>query len=518
MTAPTFIFSLILSLFVSSRIASANDWLPLEKDNTWSLKNSAGVSAIFTVGDVIRSRSQTLARMRVQTETGAETSWILVKNASGISIAGLTIGDRDVYYDEPTPLFPADGEDGQVWVGPGTSVVQMVSGISFRTPAGQMRNATEYQVEFLSDGSKQRWILVEGVGFAAGGETEQRLLLQNYRLMPPAAASKPPTGASCARIGISSIPDNDQLTAEDRGRALAPVVASGAKFLSLSIEWKSLEREPYRYSLERLRDEFKLLSTYDVDAVLNIRPIDNVRDLRPDDLAGRSWEDPETMMRFAAAVDAVLEDLPEQVRWINIGYEVDSYFLERPDEAVPYLKFFTFAADVVRRKTGRSVGTVFMFDVTRVYDGVFRVLEQTCDHVTFNYYALKPGDRYQHRAPQAPELDALIMRSMAKGRPILITEAGYSSHPVIGPGPDAQADFFSNLLAATDGGGFAAVNVWALFDLPEAEARHAQSLYRLDHVVGSGEFLSSLGLITADGNPKPSLGAVINHLATPCKQ
>jgi hypothetical protein len=110
-------------------------------------------------------------------------------------------------------------------------------------------------------------------------------------------------------------------------------------------------------------------------------------------------------------------------------------------------------------------------------------------------------------------VDTLIMQSMARGRTILIPETGYSSNPGIGGGPDAQAAFFSALFSGLKGGNFAAVNVWSLYDMPEEEVRNAQRAYRIEDVPGSGEFLSSLGLVTRDGSAKPSFSSISEELA-----
>lgn len=497
-----FVNGLLVSTLVLP--AAASNLFPLETGNTWQLRNSS-FQYTFTVDEVIRSSGRKLARVRFA-NPWAEHSWLLLDDAAGVWLAGYAWNGSEFYFDEPSPLFPEGGRNGQVWTGAGTRVRQLASGLAITTPAGVIRNAVEFEVEYTG-GSKQRWVVAPGIGLTAGGEAGWPLLLQSYRVQPPSAGTT--TTSSCPKVGIASIPANPALNSTAREAALAPVTSIGGSFLSVSVDWNELEPQPYQYASSRVRDELRLAAKYRLTTVLSIRPVDNVRLSRPADLAARSWDDPVVQARFGAALDHLLTGLPPEVRWINIGYEVDPYFLSRPQEIAPYLRFFQAAKSRIKSRISLPVGMVFSFDVTRGNSYVFRAFESQCDHVSFNYYALKSASTFAHRSTAAPAFDALVMRSLARGRQILITETGYSSNPAVGGGVTAQAAFLSNLFSSLRGApGVAGISVWALNEMPDTEVRQALLAYGIEPIPGSVEFISGLGLLTRGGTTKPAYSTV----------
>lgn len=490
--------------------AQASDLLPLQPGNKWRLANH-GAEFVLTVEETVVSSGGTLARVHFQNPYAAY-SWLLLDDASGIRLAGYALNGIESYLDEPTPLFPANGTTGQVWTGMYTKVTQTASNVRVTTPLGTFRNGVEFEVQY-QDGSRQRWVLAPGTGFIAGGEKTFQLNLQSQTVKPAAAFIAP--RLACVKSGIAAIPVDASLNTAAREAALAPALRAGGNLMSVSVAWNELEPSPGNYNTERVRDELAIAARNNMDVMLNIRPVDNIRDMRPGDLANSAWDSPAVVNRFAAAVDHLLAGLPPQVKWINIGYEVDPYFLGRPNDIAPFQRMFGVVKNMIRSKSTTSVGMVFSFDVLRTNSYAFRSFDPYLDHVGFNYYVLQTSQTFRHRPTNAPILDSLIMRNLARGRSIIMPEAGYASHSAVGGGPAAQAEFFQSLFTQLRSmPEAAAVNVWAMNDMPENLVRQAVADYGIAPMANSVEFMSSLGAVAVGGSPKPAMTTLKTEIAT----
>ena len=201
----------------------------------------------------------------------------------------------------------------------------------------------------------------------------------------------------------------------------------------------------------------------------------------------------------------LLPQFQSQLKWVNLGYEVDGYFLAHPDQIPVYGALYSAGRTFVKSLApAASVGVDFAFDNVHQNSAVFQMFSPYIDHVAFDYYA--QDSSYLERSADAPTKDIPLMVLLAAGKPIILKEVGYSSGAGAGSSPDQQRAFMSNLFTAmrSAGGAFKGANVWALQDMPASAVQQIATLYNIGSNAPMISFLGTLGLRDLTGNAKPA--------------
>lgn len=283
---------------------------------------------------------------------------------------------------------------------------------------------------------------------------------------------------------------------------MADIRSVGAEATSLSLFWDELEPRPGAYDPE---NDWPAIANshypgFGLSVTLTFSVIDTVSDRRPADLRDRSWDDPETIKRAAAHVDAVLSRMPDIVlTGVAIGNEVDG-FLKSGDEIAAFVRFLAATRKVVEdRRPGVPVGTKLTF--AALPDPLYRPLLEASSGAFVTYYPLQPD--FSARDASTVPGDLAIMLDASSGLPLIIAEAGYPSEGCNGS-PAAQQEFFVRLLdGVRDANTVAVVSLTWLHDIPSSQVDAYMSYYGVRTACFAG-FLGSLGLKTADGDAKPA--------------
>jgi hypothetical protein len=290
-----------------------------------------------------------------------------------------------------------------------------------------------------------------------------------------------------------------------REAAFQEANAAGSKWVNVNATWRELEPSAGSYDLGRITDELRLARQAGQSAVLTIKVTETTVSGVPLDLLARPLNDTTVLARFDALVDrmaALLQD--SNVGWVNIGYEVDTFLFLNPSQQAPFDALFQRGkARVKAYRASLPVGMVFSFDTTRMSDQMFQALKARADVISFNYYGLGPG--FTHRSPSAPLSDIPLMLMLAEGKPVLLTELGFSTNGLNGS-QSAQQEFLANAFTALrpTSGRIRGVSVWAMRDLPQALTMAIGNELGLAHDSNFLRFLGSAGLKTEQGATKPA--------------
>jgi len=492
------------ALYFASAI-NGQSLIPASSGNQWKLTSIYTPSPITF--SVISSRpygSQTVTELS-QVYPWATYSFLISENASGVLMEGLVLNGNTYWLPEPFPLFRTNATPGESWntpVGP----ISLISKQSTVTSGG----VTYTGVYRYSVGSaSQIWQLKPGLGVVSyivdGVEFKLSSSVSNpAQVTTPALQAKP-----CPKPGVTSIPEDASLTGTERENALQFALQMGSRNLIVGASWAELEPTQGSYSLARIKDEFRIATKYGLATVFTLRVPQTATAAMPTYLAGKSLNDPTVKTRLNALLTKIAPLLPPQVKWMNIGYEVDTFTFTNPTQLPAYLAMFDAAKSTMKSlNPSLSVGQVFSFDASRTSDEMFRQISSRGDHVAFTYYAISGS--FEPRAATAPAKDIPLMIAMAQQKPVLLLELGYSTAKA---SPAAQAEFFDNALNTLrqSGGSVPFFSTWSYRDIPSKYSSTIATQFGQTDPAFS-PFILSIGLIDGAGVPKPSWYVVDSNL------
>jgi hypothetical protein len=490
--------------FGASHLKAATPMIPFVQGNTWTLVDPTFTGPIvLTVQSANAVGGEILANVTFQNPVFPYTLLLRSSATGDTEMDGFAFNGTEYRFSAPAPLFPFSTTVGQTWTSQMGTVTLTAVNQSVITPAGTFNGCLEYTV-VMTDGTTWEWTIAPGTGFVQFGQGDSAFPLQSMQLNT-AQAPPTPTPAPCPPVGLSSIPGSSTLTQAEITGSFAPAYAAGARILTVALPWNQLETSPGNYNFSTLVNELNLGATYNIPTVLTIGTIFSGSNAMPADLVGLSWADPNVINRFEALLTALYQQIPSQTHWINLGYEVDAYLNQNPDQVEPYLLFLNQV-----RTMGRSLlpttsfGVVYSFDAVRASTATYYWLAGFGDHVAFDYYDIGPD--FVERDPSTPAADLWLMTHFATGLPVLVNEVGYSSSPLLGGGPAAQQQFFQNFFAALqqNSGSFIGAVAWSMIDMPADAVAQAAAQLGAAADANFVAFLGSLGISQSDGTPKPA--------------
>jgi hypothetical protein len=486
----------------SATWASAADYLPLVSGNSWTLATRAGATMTLTVTATEVAGPARRARLRWQTPWGDST--LLIRAAPrGIEHEGFLLGESSTHFAVPGALF-LDGPKGAVWSDSvGTSVL-FDDDATVATRNFTYRGVRHYVVIY-SESQRLNWFLARGTGFVRFGEGDDAFVLTsaNVRTEPAPAAS--PGNGPCALMGVDPNPPISQgISAEAHDAAIRTAVSAGSRYLDVPLYWRLVEPTPGNFDWSKLQEALYYAAIHDLAVSVTIKTANTTGRELPPDLVRLAWDDPVLLSRWTRFLTVLGQRLNSQVRWVNLANEVDFYFYERSGEVEAFRSFFRSGSEALRRvHPSASTGLVFAHDSVRYTDRVLRQLRDLGEHVAFTYYSL---DGVKARPVTEAAIDIPDMVNLAAGKPVIITEIGYSSSEAAGSSPGDQQMFFAVAFDALYrlAGNVRAARVFQLSDLPlEAADILARSLGQS----GNSAFvahLGALGIFERSGSPKPA--------------
>jgi len=476
----------------------------LAKGTQWELKAFLRRDPILITVDAVRQFGPLEVRtLSVSGATFPAHSLLVSVNEKGVFLEGYRQNDITYRFPASMPYFRVDVAPGTRWTTPVGTVQLTDSNLRTVSATGEVYTDCYRYVLTYPNGDSIIWVLKPGVGFVRIGEGPSAFTLRRLTRISGDNSAENSRAVDCPRIGLSSIPRGPEITPAIRDQAFAAARQAGISFLKVEASWEEIETEPGVYDFSRVLDEIRLATEADIPVVLTIKTVDTVLLSIPADLRSRPLDDPITLARFDAMLDALGPQLAPVVKWVNLGYEVDFFLSLHPAGIEPFRRLFLAGAKRLRDHRDVSVGIVFQYDNARISDVVFRQLFSLGDHVAINYYGHTEG--FLARNPAAPLVDIPVLLSESSGRPVLITELGYATSAVVNGSEEKQAEFLQHAFSAIalEADRFPAVNVWAIRDLPMSFIQNLIARYQIDNSAFVG-FLGSLGLQDEFGNPKPA--------------
>ena len=275
--------------------------------------------------------------------------------------------------------------------------------------------------------------------------------------------------------------------------------------VSLSQNWDDLETAP---GVFRPRPNLlKIANRYYVGTglilSLGINPIDTVNVRLPEDLRGRSWDDPEVIERYKRLLDfALMEVSALELNSLTIGNEIDGV-LKSPEEWTAYEKFFKATAEYARRFwPGLRVGTKgMMAGLTGRFAAEFQRINRHADVVMVTYYPL--NEDFSVEAPDTVHKAFAELTALYPEKPVYVMEIGYPSGAELGSSQVAQARFISEAFRMWDryAGRIEYMEFTWMNDQSESQLDVWEEYYGLNQP-HFREFLGTLGLRDENGRNK----------------
>jgi hypothetical protein len=324
------------------------------------------------------------------------------------------------------------------------------------------------------------------------------------RSRPPKAI---PTVAEPALLGLSvNVPESASAAA--RQAALEEVRRAGVSMFALEVSWPDAERSPNRHDVAGVTRAARLLRQSGAVLHLDLPLVDGRGRVVPTYLATTRFDDP----RFAMALGRLLDALGPALldfSTLSLGNEADSYFADKPVELAAYRRLVAGAIEFLGRKTPRLlVGVSTAAPMDSRAPAVASALQDRSTVLLYLYAPFRRDEPFVHRPPDTLEGDWTAILRAAGRRPVAFTETSFSSSPVNGSSPAAQAEFVrrvNRFLASTSRSKllFARYVPWR-----DPEPGPTASIDR------RAAFLANRGLQGVDGSPKPAW----RELAAPARR
>ncbi len=261
-----------------------------------------------------------------------------------------------------------------------------------------------------------------------------------------------------------------------------------------------------------LKKRLDFYTAHDRRVLVNLAVVDRLADHRPAALADAAWNAPQTMDAIHQALDTVFEAGGAAVRFVTFGRDVDLYLAAHPIERSAFVAFAKEACAYARGHTGAApdlaVGVAFSPAAPKSEPSFAQLLEAE-DIVAFSYF---PGlGTFEPDATSGAVTTISGLADAALGKPVVLQAAGAPTDALAGGSEATQQAFFAALFGAigVHRSSFALAAVTELHDAPSPTCA--------GWVASQGEppdgpfaaYACSLGVMNADGTPKPAWGSVI---------
>lgn len=299
----------------------------------------------------------------------------------------------------------------------------------------------------------------------------------------------------------------------DYDKEYKDILAAGAKGAQINVPWSALNPTGSTYSLSALQNPYSGLVTLVQDGyeaiLLNIPIIAITTRAMPSDIASLDFADPLVKQRVYALINQLLGVLPDQVRYVSFGNEVDTYFASHPTEWGSYMNLVNNAKTYLKAsRPGIQVGVTTTFDgaTVRSKDQIQKLNEQM-DVVILTYYPID-GITFKPRNPDTVSADVDAMVEISGDKSVVIQEWGYPSSSVLGSSEYSQAEFIFNSFTELENQGKAKFPFVSFFKYRDWNGAYVQTFTARNPGDPFFEFMSSLGLKRNDGTSKEAFAVI----------
>lgn len=306
--------------------------------------------------------------------------------------------------------------------------------------------------------------------------------------------------------------------------------AAGMNAFTVYLDWPQLEPHPGNYDLTELRDTLSWATANRLSTFANITVVDIEMLVLPPEFTAEgnstefaseySFTSPQIIDRFLNMLDEVVPLMVENgVFYLGVGNEVDGWLTENPNQLEDYLTFIETVRTHVRTlEPDLAVGVTVTGNVPLFNPGYLQNFYAVADIVSSNIYGIDITDFTATDYESTAELLESFIAAF-DGRPIVIPELGCNSAASMQSDLMTQRECFSALfdvLAAHPNVRFVTVFTFHDFEAPVCEAIQAAFGYDADAEFESifdervADYLCSLGVVNADGSPKPAFEAFLD--------
>ncbi len=232
----------------------------------------------------------------------------------------------------------------------------------------------------------------------------------------------------------------------------------------------------------------------------------------PADIATLNFSDPIVKARFRALIDAIKDQINNQVKYISLGNEVDTYFSTHTSEWAAYKSLVEDARTYLKSiKPNVIVGVTTTFDsATSKFVSQVKDLNANMDAVMLTYYPISSG--FIPREPNTVSGDVVKMLDASGGKPLVLQEWGYPSSTSLGSSEAKQAEFIYNSLVELEKQGVNKFPFVSFFKYRDWNEGHVQAITGQKSGQAFFEFMSSLGMKKNDGSSKAAFVVIQNWI------
>lgn len=322
-------------------------------------------------------------------------------------------------------------------------------------------------------------------------------------------------GASRVLVSVTPNPAGDgPASIADVAAARLTILAAGSRGVVLRRSPSDLDSEMAFVQLESEANAYgknEIVVNFVFSVVDgNARKLDSALD-------GYAWDDSLVLKAMASRIDQILMRLGGKAPYFLFGRDVDVYLAAHPDERPALETFLGELIGYVRTHAlappNLQVGVGFSYAGVTVPDPSWPKLLEASDVAACSYL---PGlGMDMAGAPSNIATDADILVTKVQGKPIVFEALGFPTSDVVGGSEAKQAFFLENFFTVLGPrrSSFAFVNIEGLHDLGPLRCA--------DRATNSGQavegpwaaYACSLGLFTADSQPKPAWQAFLNGAA-----
>jgi len=294
------------------------------------------------------------------------------------------------------------------------------------------------------------------------------------------------------------------------------VYAMGAKGAQTAAPWGSLNPTGSTFDFSPISNPYFGLSTLKTigfeSIFLNIPIVAINNRSMPTDIVNLAFDNPTVKSRFHALIDAIKDQLNDNVKYIALGNEVDTYFASHPTEWTAYINLVEDARAYLQTfKPNIQVGVTTTFAAaSSSAAGQVSLLNTNMDVVALTYYPT--SSNFTVNDPAAVKEDIAKMIALAKGKPLVIQEWGYPSSTTLGSSEQKQADFLTNSFAQLKTRGPTNFPFVSFFKYRDWNAAYVQAITGQSAGQNFYEFMSSLGLKKNDGSEKAGYQVLATEL------
>jgi hypothetical protein len=290
------------------------------------------------------------------------------------------------------------------------------------------------------------------------------------------------------------------------------------------VQWGDIERGrgEYDWLAQDFTHELIKDKGLEVSTVFNVIHT-SVPGKIPGDVEYTTWDDPEFALRFIDFILKYVDRYQNTIRYVEIGNEVNIYFLSHPEELGQYRIFYNRVIDAVRaRFPGVLTGTVFAYHTLKKHkqQRIYHSLSHG-DFDAFTLYIYEDGFDFNHDPRDLfdwlEEIELLTGR-----RKYALEEVGWSTASSLRASEQDQAEavnaFFDYLEQAPERLEYMSwflLHDWSreegtdqagtFFDDPD------KALEKTPAMDAFITFLIYLGLVDKDGTPKDGWSAWVKR-------